>query len=111
MIVGVPTHIHLMETATGWMNLAWELIVAESQSLDEIGEIWTDEPGVWTREEIETELIDYLRSRRLHLNNAISLLQQSLEIFLKAKIAEVSPFLLIAGEASSWPSPQGCSTH
>ena len=105
MIVGVPSHIHLMETATGWMNLAWEVIVAESHSLDEIGDVWTDEPGVWTREEIKTELTDYLRSRRLHLNNAISLLQQSLEIFLKAKIAEVSPFLLIAGESSSWPSP------
>jgi hypothetical protein len=41
----------------------------------------------------------------LKLNNAISLLQQSLEIFLKAKIAEVSPFLLIAGDPQSWPSP------
>jgi hypothetical protein len=105
MIVGVPSHIHLMETATGWMNLAWELIIAESHSLDEIEEIWIDQSGVWTREEIEGELTSYLHSRRLHLNNAISLLQQSLEIFLKAKIAEVSPFLLIAGEVSSWPSP------
>ena len=86
------------------------MVVAESDSLDEIEEMRTDQPELWTPEEIGAELAEYLRSRRLHLNNAISLLQQALELFLKAKIAEVSPFLLIAGEASSWPSPDATGT-
>jgi len=36
------------------------------------------------------------------LNNSLSLLQQGVEIALKARIARVSPFLLIAGNPQSW---------
>jgi hypothetical protein len=57
------------------------------------------EDGIWS----DDDKTDYWRARTYRLNNAISLLQQSLEIFLKARIAEVSPFLLISGEPDRWP--------
>jgi len=41
------------------------------------------------------------------LNNAVSLLQQSIELFLKARIAKVSPFLLIVSDPQSWPKANG----
>ena len=87
------------------MHLAWELVVTESHNLDEIDEILGDDTELWTPIQRKEAVETYLLGRRLHLNNAISLLQQSLELFLKAKIAEESPFLLIAGDVQSWPMP------
>jgi hypothetical protein len=48
----------------------------------------------------------YWHAQRYKLNNATALLQQSLELFLKARIAEVSPFLLILGDPQSWKKPK-----
>jgi hypothetical protein len=47
----------------------------------------------------------YWNTARYKLNNAISLIQQALEIELKARIAQVSPYLLIAGDPHTWPKP------
>jgi hypothetical protein len=104
MIVGVPDHKDLNDTATGWMNLAWEFAITEAERFQETAFVY---------DEIESEhgplkanqlIEEHWRAKRLILNNSISLLQQSLEIFIKAKIAEISPYLLIAGDPQSWPS-------
>ena len=46
-----------------------------------------------------------IQGQTYEINNALTLLQQSLEIFLKSMIAKVSPFLLIGGEPRQWPTP------
>jgi hypothetical protein len=103
MIVGVPDHHDLNDTATGWMNLAWDTAIDEAINYREI-EFLFGEFGKEYGKDKADEAIEKHWQARLKLNNAISLLQQSLEIFLKAKIAEVSPFLLITGDPQSWPS-------
>ncbi len=106
MIVGVPNYKQLHDTAVGWMNLAWEITTKE---LDDFHEAFTvfmmieEERG---SEKADAEAEKFWTAAQYKLNNATSLLQQSLEIFLKARIAEVSPFLLIVGEPQSWPRPE-----
>ena len=49
--------------------------------------------------------IAYWHGQRYRLNNATAVLQQSMELLLKARIAEVSPFLLLAGDPQRWRKP------
>lgn len=103
MISGVPTSKVLYDTAYGWLNLAWSIATRASEEFQDINDalLWVaEERGVEEAERIEEK---HWNAKRLALNNAVSLLQQSLEIFLKAKIAEISPFLLISGDPKNWP--------
>ncbi len=105
MIVGVPDYQTLRETAIGWMNLAWGIAIDEAgkfQDTDFLYEgIAQDHGEVVAKDAIAK----HWRAKQLMLNNAVSLLQQSQELFLKAIVAEISPYLLIVGEPSSWPKP------
>jgi hypothetical protein len=105
MITGVPDHTELTETATGWLNLAWDIVIDEAKSFQEVEFLYHEIEERKGRELAERAINQHWNAQRLRLNNAISLLQQSLEIFLKARIAEASPFLLIVGDPQSWPSP------
>ena len=100
MIVGVPTPDELHGTAIGWLNLAWETAIRDLSASQEI-----EEYQLTAETEDQPRVAAPTKSWSYELNNAISLLQQSLEIELKARIAEVSPFLLIAGDPQSWPKP------
>jgi len=104
MIIGIPDQNELMETATGWLNLAWDVVINEADKFQEVEFLYHEIEEREGREIAERAVNQHWNAQRLKLNNAISLLQQSLEIFLKARIAEVSPFLLIAGDPQSWPS-------
>lgn len=104
MITGVPDHHELNETATGWINLAWDIVISEAANFQDVEHLYAEVEERDGREVAERAINQHWSAKRLRLNNAISLLQQALEIFLKAKIAEVSPFLLISGDPQSWPS-------
>ena len=104
MIVGVPDHLVLKETAIGWMNLAWDTAIDEARTFQDV-EFVTMVLRKSRADVANTAIAKHWREQLL-LNNAFSLLQQSLEIALKAKIAEVSPFLLMAGDPRSWPKPK-----
>ncbi len=103
MITGIPDHNELTETATGWLNLAWDIALGEAKKFQEVEFLYHEIEEREGREVAERAINQHWNAQRLKLNNAISLLQQSLEIFLKARIAEVSPFLLIAGDPQAWP--------
>ncbi len=106
MIIGVPDHDILKETAIGWMNLAWGTAIDEVRSFQDAEFLYEGIEQEHGADVARTAIAKYWRAKQLALNNAFSLLQQSLEIALKAKIAEVSPFLLIAGDPRSWPKPK-----
>ncbi|WP_018264010.1 hypothetical protein [Methylobacterium sp. WSM2598] len=103
MIVGVPDHQTLEETAVGWMNLAWGIAIDEARKFQDTEFVYDDIAKEHGEEVAQRAIAKHWQAVQLVLNNAVSLLQQSLEINLKAKIAKVSPYLLIAGEPSSWP--------
>jgi hypothetical protein len=100
MIIDVPDHEELGETAIGWLNLAWEITIeALAKFQENLGylEQQRDENPE------ESPLEAYWHQKRYRLNNAIALLQQSIELLLKARIAETSPYLLLVGDPQSWP--------
>jgi hypothetical protein len=103
MIVGVPEFAELHDTAIGWLNLAWEIAIREVSEFQEADVLFRDIEAAHGHERVEEEAQKYWNNARYKLNNAVSLLQQSLEIELKARIAKVSPYLLIAGDPQSWP--------
>jgi hypothetical protein len=53
--------------------------------------------------EVPVRTEDYWRAAQTELATAITLVQQGTEFFLKSRIAEVSPFLLINGNPKDWP--------
>jgi hypothetical protein len=103
MIGGVPDHHLLKDTAIGWMNLAWGIAIDEAKDFQDAEFLFNDIEKEHGADVAKTAIAKHWNAKRLLLNNAVSLLQQSLEIALKAKIAEVSPFLLIAGDPRTWP--------
>jgi hypothetical protein len=103
MIVGVPEFAELNDTAVGWLNLVWEIAIREVSEFQEADFLFRDIEAAHGHERVEEEAQKYWNNARYKLNNAVSLLQQSLEIELKARIAKLSPYLLIAGDPQSWP--------
>jgi hypothetical protein len=105
MIVGVPDSQELHDTAVGWFNLAWDIVIKAVEEFQEAVEIFDDMEKSDGPEKVQDEVDKYWKSSRYKLNNAISLLQQALEIALKSRIAEISPYLLIADPPHQWPNP------
>lgn len=109
MIEGVPDHNILRDTAIGWMNLAWEMAIREAATFQDIEHLYKELEKDSGPDVAKTAIAKHWSAKQLLLNNAFSLLQQSLEIALKARIAEVSPFLLIAGDPRTWPKARSKS--
>jgi hypothetical protein len=95
VITDIPTPSDFEATAVSLLNLAWDAVSslflhAERSKLeqwDECGEV-TDE---------------FWAAAQKPLGNAQALVQQGVEFLLKARIAEVSPFLLLDRAVRDWP--------
>jgi len=93
MIVNLPTEESLNNVALRTYFRAWDLLVAiwvdfgiqfpEGNSFVKPSRIWVDE---WS---------DYLVQSQSDMQSVCSLLQQSMELALKARICAVSPYLLL----------------
>src|SRR3954451_10524932 len=103
MIVDVPDHQELEETASGWLNFAWGIAVSVISTFQEHLAYYEQLERELETENVDKHRTEYWRQERYRLNNAITLLQQSIELFLKAKIAQTSPYLLITGDPQTWP--------
>lgn len=95
MIVDVPTPAEFQTAGLNQLYLAWQIAISAVQGYD--GAIaWGAEDDRETRDE-------YWRRTQPALANAYSLIQQAMELALKGRIAEVSPFLLL-GDPGRWPA-------
>jgi len=104
VIVGVPDFQELHDTAIGWLNLAREITINKAIEFQETVLSFREVEKEHGSAKAEEEADIYWNVARYKLNNATSLLKKLLEIELKARIAKVSPYLLIAGEPQSWPA-------
>jgi hypothetical protein len=118
MILDVPSHKDFIAEARVLLNLAWEELrdIAEKidyvlgrrdelvlrlDFLEERNEVRRNaEEDEFYRQKQEDEL---LRAIQRPLGICRTLIAQSAEYYLKAKIAEVSPYILIKDEHSKWP--------
>jgi hypothetical protein len=89
MIIDVPTSNDFQQAGIGFLNHAWDAaieLVRLSLTFQDL-DSWGDEAR------------DFWLSAQRPLATALALTQQGIELLLKARIAEVSPFLLLD---SSW---------
>ena len=101
MIRDIPTREDFQEQGMALLNLAWDTVIElllnyrDAEEWDEIVDYEQTE--------------HYLKASQKPLAIATALIQQGTELLVKAAIAEVSPFLLIAGNPQSWP--RKCDTN
>lgn len=94
MITDIPSSSDFQNAGINLLNLAWDSTVSLlTERIFDFSEINPNAPA--------SEI--YWQSAQPILASSLSLVQQSIEFFLKGKIAEVSPYLLISGMPSNFP--------
>ena len=96
MVIDVPTPDEFESACLGSLNLAWQTAY---DLLDQ-----EEQAQIATWDDDHTVTDEYWQSAQPILRNALGLIQQAQELGLKAKIAKISPYLLISQDASRWPS-------
>ena len=100
MILNVPTKESFKEQATVFLNIAWDAIFELLTDYSNIEE-WFE--GFESFKLGTDAYKDYWSAAQKHLSIAHALSQQGAELMLKAKITEVSPYLIIASSPREWP--------
>ncbi|WP_438391194.1 hypothetical protein [Caballeronia sp. DA-9] len=98
MIIDIPTGIEFRSIGVALLNNAWDTATSLLIEIDD-----ADYYDVDTDEIKEA----YWGAARIQLSTALSVAQQGSEFLLKAKIVEVSPYLLLAAQPRDWP--KGCA--
>lgn len=93
MITDVPTSDELIERADSLLHLSYSIV----------SKLYENQNDGWRNGADDDQIREYWQKCSASLANALSLLQQSHELYLKGKIAEVSPYLLLAREPQHWP--------
>jgi hypothetical protein len=123
VIIDLPTGQDFAQASINLLNLAWEIAIESIRAYDYSVVIhpndmpvqnFTTEDGVihavggpdttYTPEERSAAETEFWRRSQPSLGNALALVQQSIELAIKGRIATVSPFLLIARDARDYPS-------
>jgi hypothetical protein len=98
MIIDIPDKEDFLQAGLSMLNLAWDAVVSLYINL-EYSELNDQDADVSTTEA-------YWKAAQHPISVALALAQQGIELLLKGRIVEVSPFLLLTGPRD-WPS--GCS--
>jgi len=101
VIIDVPTTVDFETNGLAFLNLAWDSIADLSQTYHSIKEHDFD-PEYVSQEETAKAEAEYWQNSQPALATAVALAHQGGEFLLKAKIASVSPFLLL--DVDKWPA-------
>jgi hypothetical protein len=101
MIVDVPSPSDFTESGLALLNCAWEPVISLLLDLDESAYF-----GVIPKKD-ETDR--FWEAAKQTLSTALAIAQQGIEFVIKGKIADTSPYLLIAGNPREWP--RHCSSQ
>jgi len=93
MVFDVPSSDDFFQMGNSLIHSAWDSLVQLQKEYEEHLEFSSDS---------EFEL-KYLEHSKPVLMSAFTLVQQAVEFFLKGRIADVSPYILIANDGRSWP--------
>jgi hypothetical protein len=107
MITDIPTGDDFRQAAADLLNLAWDNAITLLIERVDTAENFrlSDEVADIIREGDD----EYWQAAMPILSSSLSLIQQAIEFFLKGKIVDISPFLLITDRPQNWPS--NCSTQ
>ena len=101
MIIEIPSSDDFNQEGLSILNLSWDTIATLYFNLTNA------EVEAWDNDGEVTE--EYWQSAQRPISISLALAQQGIELLLKGKIAEVSPYLLLAGSPREWPS--GCTEN
>lgn len=96
LVTGIPSSEDFYESGRGLLDLSWDMVAGLMTDHDEATNYSMD---------LDEYSDEYWQSAKRHLTTALSIMQQGVELTLKGKIAELSPFLLLADPPQKWPSP------
>lgn len=95
MIVDIPSPDEFKNAGIGQLFLGWRIAMDSVHDFRRFSETIGD---------LDQEATDaFWQSAQPSLANAFSLVQQGMEMGLKSKIAEVSPYILIGNDPKDWP--------
>ncbi len=99
MIVEVPTAEDFHKAGLNQLYLAWRFALQVTEEFEK------SEAAAYHLSDAEAQEAshDYWNKSQPALANSYSLVQQAMEMALKARIARVSPYLLIARDPKEWP--------
>ncbi|PLR57503.1 hypothetical protein [Vibrio parahaemolyticus] len=100
MVKNIPTPDDFYSSGKELFNFAWG-VVAELLTTFDQAEYYGVDPS-----EVSEA---YWKASTRSITTALSVTQQGVELLLKGKIAEISPYILIADSPRNWPSPRGTS--
>lgn len=95
MIIDLPNKDDFYRNGLSMLNLAWDSIAALYFDIE------YSELEDWDDGEVKEE---FWQAAQHNISIALALSQQGIELLLKGRIAEVSPFLLLAGSPRDWPA-------
>lgn len=94
VIIEVPTADEFHAAGLNLLHLAWGNALAPIFDMELVGDYAASG---------EVQIEEFWAVAQPNLANALSLIQQSMELALKARIAQVSPYLLLSRDPKSWP--------
>ncbi|MCB0321802.1 MAG: hypothetical protein KDD60_12820 [Bdellovibrionales bacterium] len=100
MIQDIPTPEEFNEVGLNLIHASWEQVFDLFTEFDDISYTieMQEEPSV------AEESARYWEAAKQSLTRSYAMVHQAVEFFLKGRISEVSPYLLIGGSPSGWPS-------
>lgn len=98
MIVEIPTSDEFHKSANDLLHAAWDQITSLLIQFDAIGGFEYDDTDTDT-----TDRDRYWMAAKQTIITSYAMIQQGVEFYIKARIANISGFLLISGNPASWP--------
>jgi hypothetical protein len=92
VIKDIPSREDFYNVGAALLNQAWQDLVGLQLAVEEASD-WAD----------DLDLEEYWRAATTKLATTLSIAHQAAEFFLKGRIVEVSPFLLVANSPKDWP--------
>jgi hypothetical protein len=110
VIIDLPTADSFKARSINLLNLAWEVTLSIQMHHDQAMEVAAEHNAesegsvVWTEDDLKSQTETFWKRSQAELQNAQSLIHQAIELGLKGRICEVSPFLLIVRDARDYPA-------
>lgn len=99
MIVDIPLPDDFEYSAKALLNIAWGTTLELYLGIPDDDPLMND----GEREEYEEFADTYWSAAQKQLSTTVTFIQQGIEFLIKSRISQVSPFLLLDGNAKGWP--------
>jgi hypothetical protein len=99
VITEIPTAEEFHAAGLNLLHLAWQMALDSLHEYEQADYLVAD----LTEAEAAAAEADYWVRSQPALANAFSLIQQSMELAIKGRIAAISPYLLISRDPKDWP--------